>query len=94
MIEFVRKFENRGMHFFRVNSILITQSINLQFFTSILYGVGVRCDRRRFSVHSSSIAKSMVIFINTYQFVDGLAAGIKLFENNCISSIDFHIKKF
>ena len=30
-------------------------------FTFILYGVGVRCDRSRFSVHSPFIDKSMII---------------------------------
>ena len=52
MIEFLRKFENRGIKIAGVKSILITKSINVQLFTLILYGVGVRCDRRRFSVHS------------------------------------------
>ena len=49
----------------RVNSILITKSINLQLFTLIFYGVGVRCDRRRLSVLSPSIEKSM------HQHIDG-----------------------
>ena len=40
MVEFFRQFENRGMKIARVNSILITGSINLQLFTLILYGVG------------------------------------------------------
>ena len=53
MIEFLRKFENRCIKISRVNPILINKSINLQFFTLILYGVGVRCDRIRFSVHST-----------------------------------------
>ena len=35
-----------------VNSILITKSINLQSFTLILYGFGVRCDLRRFPLLS------------------------------------------
>ena len=39
MIEFLRKFENRGIKIVRVNLILITKSIK----TLILYGVGVRC---------------------------------------------------
>ena len=59
MVKFLRKFENRGIKIARVNSILITKSINLQFFTLIMYGVGIRCDRRRFSVHSAFIQKSM-----------------------------------
>ena len=36
MIEFPRKFEKRGIKIDRVNSILITKSINLQLFTLIL----------------------------------------------------------
>ena len=55
MIEFRRKFENRGIKIAPVISILITKSINLQLFTLILYGVGVRYDRRRFSVNSPFI---------------------------------------
>ena len=38
-IKFFRKFENRGIKIARVNSILITKSINLPLFTLILYGV-------------------------------------------------------
>ena len=41
MTEYLRKFENRGIKIARVNSILITESINLQFFTLIWHGVGV-----------------------------------------------------
>ena len=42
MIEFLRKFENCGSKSGRVNSILFTKSINLQFlFCPVL---GVRCD--------------------------------------------------
>ena len=44
MIEFLEKIQNRGMKIARVNSILITKSINLHLFTLILYGVGVHCD--------------------------------------------------
>ena len=44
MVEFLRNFENRGIKIDQINSILITKSINLQLFTLILYGVGVRCD--------------------------------------------------
>ena len=40
MIEFLRKFENRDIKIARVNSILITKSINLQLFIFILYSVG------------------------------------------------------
>ena len=39
MVQFLRKFENRGTKIARVNSILITKSINLQLFSLILYGV-------------------------------------------------------
>ena len=40
MVDFPRKFEDRGIKIDLVNSILITKSINLQLFTLILYGVG------------------------------------------------------
>ena len=39
MIEFLRKFENRGIKISLVNSILITKCINLKLFTLILHGV-------------------------------------------------------
>ena len=55
MIEFVRKFENASIIIARVNSILMSKSINLQLFTLILKGFGLRCDLRRFSVHSQFI---------------------------------------
>ena len=42
MIEFLRKFENRGIKIARVNSIPITK---LLLFTLISYGVGVRCNQ-------------------------------------------------
>ena len=42
MIEFLRKFENRGIKIARVYSILITKFIHLQFFTLILSDVGAR----------------------------------------------------
>ena len=63
MQKFPIKFDNRGIKIARVNSILITKSINLQLFTVIQYGVGVRCGRRRFSVLSPCIEKSMTIYI-------------------------------
>ena len=63
MIEFPRKFENRGIKIARVNSILITKSMNLQLFTVMLYGVGVCCDLGRFSVHSPFIEKSMISYM-------------------------------
>ena len=40
MIEFLGKFENRSIKIARVNSIIITKSINLQLCTLILYGFG------------------------------------------------------
>ena len=40
MVEFLRKLENRVIKIVRVNSILLTKSINLQLITLILYGVG------------------------------------------------------
>ena len=63
MIEILRQFENRGIKIARVNLIIVSKSINLQVFTFILYGVVVRCDRRRFSVLSPFIEKSMVYII-------------------------------
>ena len=57
MIEFLRKFENRGIKFGRVNSIRIPKSINLQQFTLILYADGVSYDRRAFLVHNPFIEK-------------------------------------
>ena len=52
MVEFFKKIENCTIKIARVNSILITKSINLQFFTLILPSAWVRCDWRRFSVLS------------------------------------------
>ena len=40
MVEFLRKFEIRGIRIDLVNSIIISKFINLQLFTLILYGVG------------------------------------------------------
>ena len=40
MVEFLRKFEARGIKIDRVNSIIISKLINSQLFTLILYGVG------------------------------------------------------
>ena len=40
MVEFLRKFENRGIKIARVNSILNTKSIDLQLFPLILFSVG------------------------------------------------------
>ena len=58
MVEFLRKFENRGIKIAQVNSILITKSVNLLLFTLILYGVGGRCDVDIFKL-SPLIEKSM-----------------------------------
>ena len=63
MDEFLTKFQNHGIKITRVNSILITKSINLQLFTLILNRVGVRCDQRRFSVLSPFIEESMIRLI-------------------------------
>ena len=60
MSEFLRKIQNRSIKIARVNSILITKSGNLQLFTLILYGLGVCCDLRRFSVLSPFIEKSII----------------------------------
>ena len=60
MIKFLRKSGNRSIKIALVNSILITKSTNLQLFTLILYGFGIRCDLRRFSVLSPFIEKSML----------------------------------
>ena len=62
-LQFLRKFENRGIKIARVKSILILKSINLQLFTLILYGVGIRCDQRQFFVLSRFIEKSMVLYV-------------------------------
>ena len=39
MVEFLRKFENRGIKIARVNSILITKIHQINKFYFILYGV-------------------------------------------------------
>ena len=44
IVEFLRKFENRGIKIDRVHSILITKSIDFQSFTLILYGVAMGAD--------------------------------------------------
>ena len=59
MIKFLRNFENRSIKIDRVNLILILKSINLVIYFN-LYGFGVRCDLRRFSVFSPFIEKSVV----------------------------------
>ena len=40
MVEFLTKFENRGIKIDRVHSILFPKSINLQLFTLLFYSVG------------------------------------------------------
>ena len=60
MIEFLRKLENRSIKIARVNSILITKSINLQLFALILYDFGVLCDLKRFRVLRIFIEESML----------------------------------
>ena len=52
MVEFLRKFENRGTKIDRVNSIRITKSINLLSFCEV-FG-GVRCDVDIFKLTSSA----------------------------------------
>ena len=59
MVEFLRKFENRGTKIAGVNSILITKSINLQLFTLILCGVIVLCDRSQFSAPAQFIYREV-----------------------------------
>ena len=59
MVEILIKFENCFIKIGKVNSILITKSIK-SFFTLIMYGVGVCCNRGRFSVPSPFIEKSMM----------------------------------
>ena len=65
MVEFLWKFENRGIKIVRVNSIIITKYVDLELFTFILFGIGVRCDWRRFSVLSPFIEKSMQQYIGS-----------------------------
>ena len=71
MVESLRKLENRGIKIARVNSILLTKSVNIQLFTLILYDVIVRCYRIRFSVLSPFIAKSMLI-VNSMLIIEVL----------------------
>ena len=76
MIEFFRKFENRNsIKIALVNSILIAKSINLQLFSLILYGFGVRCDLIRFAVHSPFIEKSMAETVHYFPEFDVPRAG-------------------
>ena len=68
MLEFLRKFENCAIKIYRVNSILIAKSINLQLFTLILYGVGGRCDVDNFKLTASaqSIYRKVYYLFNRY----------------------------
>ena len=60
---FSQNLRNHGIKIDGVNSIPLTKSINFELFTLILYGVGVRRGRRRFSVLSTFIEKSMTYAI-------------------------------
>ena len=81
MVDFFRKRKNHGIKISPVNSFLITKSVNLQL-TLILYGVGVRCDRRRFTVHSPFI--ELVLWVGNTNYglvlkkVDILPQGSKI----------------
>ena len=72
MVEFLRKFEIRGIKIARVYSILISKSINLLLFTLILYGVGIRCDVDIFKLTASAQA--------IYRDVDG-GANVVFLDN-------------
>ena len=83
MVEFLIQFEKRDIKIARVNSILITKSINLQLFTLILYGVGVCCDRRRFSVLSPFLQKSMDLH-TVYAYTNKIRKSTMQTNTNCI----------
>ena len=53
MVEFLGKFENRGVKIARITFILINKSINILLFTFIFYCVGVRCDVDIFTLTAS-----------------------------------------
>ena len=61
MIEFLRKFETRSIKIARVNSILITKSINFQLFILILYCVGG-------PLWSKAIFRAQSIYREVYDF--------------------------
>ena len=61
MFEFLKKFENRGIKIDRVNSILITKSINVLYFCMALEYVN--CDKGRFLDHSPFIERSMIKYV-------------------------------
>ena len=67
-IEVLRKFENLGVKNARVNSILITKSVDLQLFTLLLCSFRVRCDHMRFSVLSPFMEMSMAIAVLNVTF--------------------------
>ena len=75
IVEILRKFKNRGIKIARVNSILITKSINLQLFTLILYGVGVRCDVDIFKLTASAQSFIQKSTLDEYIPVDLLEVG-------------------
>ena len=61
--------KNRGIKIARVNSILITISIDLQLFTLILYGVGVRYDIDIFKLTASAQSIYREVYAPTIQYV-------------------------
>ena len=86
MNEFLRKFKNRGIKITQVHSFLITKFINLLLFTSILYGVWVRCHRRRISLLSQFIEKFMDKHV--FNYCDALLKKTGIFQQiKCISSV-------
>ena len=67
MIEFRRKFENRGIKIARVNLILITKSSNFQLFTLIcmvLRSVMIEGDSCAQSIYWEVNVKSYIFIIN------------------------------
>ena len=68
MVEFLWKFENRGIKIAQGNWIRITESINLLSFILILYCVGGRCDVDVFKLTASaqSIYREVSDIIYTY----------------------------
>ena len=87
MVEVLKKIENCGIKIARVNSILITKSINLQLFTLILYGVGVLCDRTRFSVFSPFIV--VVVVVVTGQTVGSISS--KTLADDCLYTLELEL---
>ena len=63
-----QKIEILGIKIARVNSILITKSINLVLFALIMYGVEVRCDVDIFKLTASaqSINREVYVPSNVY----------------------------